>query len=271
MNRKRKIHTISSSMSSFEHVLSMMPFKFFDYCNRNDILKMTVLNKRINEIIKLYFINNKRYHIEREENALIILKNMGFKPTIKVGDNNTIVKMCLKPSNFCSNDLYIPYCISEFKDLTDLIFRSGYSSLHNKTISIIGKIPPEIGLLKNLHKLDIKNAKLLTTIPNSMKMMTKLNYLDLIGNVVLGEIPRSFFEGSTGPLRNDDSWLNIWNYHGPHNGSILKLPYIQRSTSFHKFDETDPDDDFFSWFSFPTLRRQNACRWVETWYGGEYI
>lgn len=270
MNRKRKIHTISLSMSSFEHVLSMIPFKIFDYCNRNDILKMTVLNKQINKIIKSRFINNKRYHIEREENVLIILKNMGFKPTIKVGDNGAIVKMHLIPSKFCSEDLIIPDCISEFIYLDELIFRSGFFSLHNKTISIKGKIPPEIGLLKNLCKLDIKEAKLVTTIPNSMKMMTKLNYLDLIGNVILGEIPRSFFKGSTGPLRNDDSWLNIWNYHGPYYGSILNLPYIKRSTPFHKLDENDPDDEVSSWFSFPTLRRQNAIRWIETWFGGEY-
>lgn len=270
MNRKRKIQTISSSMSSFEHILSIMPFTILDYCNRNNILKMTVLNKRINKIIKSHFINNKRYYIEREENALIILKNMGFKPTIKVGNNGEIVKIHLIPANFCSNDLYIPACISEFKDLTELIFRSGYSLLHNKTISIKGTIPPEIGLLKNLCKLDIKEAKLVTTIPNSIKMMTKLNYLDLIGSVILGEIPRSFFEGTTGPLRSDDSWLNIWNYHGSHCGSILNIPYKERFSSFIKLDKTDLDDDFYSWVSYPTLRRQNATKWVERWYGGEY-
>lgn len=270
MNRKRKIHKISSTMSSFERVLSMIPFNIFDYCNRNDILKMTVLNKGINKIIESYFINNKRYNVKRGKNALIKLRKMGFKPTIKVGDGDTIIKMYLKTANFCSNDLYIPACISEFIYLDELIFRSCYSSSHNKIISIKGKIPPEIGLLKNLRKLDIKDANLVTTIPNSMKMMTKLKYLNLIGSVILEEIPRSFFEGTTGPLRSDDSWINIWNYHGPHCGSILFLPYSKRSTSFHKFVETDPDDDFFSWVSYPTLRRQNAIGWTETWFGGEY-
>ena len=76
MNRKRKIHTISSSMSSFEHILSIIPFTILNYCSKNDILKMTVLNKKINKIIELCFINNHKYYIEREENALIILINM---------------------------------------------------------------------------------------------------------------------------------------------------------------------------------------------------
>ena len=101
-------------------------------------------------------------------------------------------------------------------------------------------------------------------------MMTELKYLNLIGSVILEEIPRCFFEGTTGPLRSDDSWINIWNYHGPHYGSILNLPYSKRSTSFHKFVETDPDDDFFSWVSYPTLRRHFTLRWTETWFGGEY-
>ena len=178
--------------------------------------------------------------------------------------------MHLIPSDYCSKNLIIPDCISEFKYLTELIFRSVYSSLYKKNLYITGKIPPQIGLLKNLRVLDIKKSHLITNIPESIKMMSKLTYLDLIGNVILGEIPISFFEGPSGPLRGNDSWLNLWNYHGPHSGSILDLPHLQRLTPYHKLNENDPDDEVSSWFSSPTLRRQNACRWVETWYGGEY-
>ena len=102
--------------------------------------------------------------------------------------------------------------------------------------------------------------------------MSKLKYLDLIGNIILGKIPESFFSCSpNGPLKSNDSYLNIWNYHGPHNGSILCLPYLKRTTPFHKLDDNDSDNKVSSWFSPQTLRRQNAGRWVETWYGEEYI
>lgn len=271
MNRKRKIHKISSSMSLFNRIFGIIPFTILNYCNRNDILKIAILNKNTNLIVKSCFNNNVNYYIEREENTLIILKNMGFKVSIRVGDNGAIVKMHLIPSKFCSKDLIIPNCIIEFKYLKELIIRSTHSLLYKRMIYITGKIPPQIGLLKDLQILDLKNSHLITTIPSSIKMMSKLKYLDLVGNIILGEIPRSFFEGSSGPLRSNDSYINIWNYHGSHNGTILNVPYLKRLTPFHKLDDNDPDDKITSWFSSPTLRRQNAIIWEETWFGGEYV
>ena len=65
MNRKRKIQKISSSMSLFNRIFSIIPFTILNYCNRNDILKITILNKNTNKIINKRFNNNVNYYIER--------------------------------------------------------------------------------------------------------------------------------------------------------------------------------------------------------------
>ena len=72
------------------------------------------------------------------------------------------------PSNlwyFKNTKLY-----NKFKYLLELIIRSTHSLLHRKMIYITRKIPSQIGLLKDLQILDLKNSHLITTIPSSIKI-----------------------------------------------------------------------------------------------------
>jgi hypothetical protein len=100
--------------------------------------------------------------------------------------------------------------------------------------------------------------------------MTKLRSLVLSGNTITEDIPSTWF-GETGPLRADDSNVNIWRrvQNGwPHyyRGSILEMPEEERKTPFTL---VDPDNN--EWISQPILCRSMAIQYITMWYGVEFV
>jgi hypothetical protein len=158
----------------------------------------------------------------------------------------------------------IPESICHFKTLKVLVIRRGYSAY------ISGGIPKNIGELTNLELFDARNADITSGFPESMVRMTKLRSLVLSGNTITEDIPSTWF-GEKGPLRADDSNVNIWRrvQNGwPHyyRGSILEMPEEERTTPF-----TLADPDSNEWISQPLLCRSMAIQPITMWYGVEFV
>ena len=159
----------------------------------------------------------------------------------------------------------IPESICLLKTLKVLIIRQVYFAE-----PISGGIPENIGELTDLEVFDARNVGFTSRFPESMVKMTKLRTLDLSGNKMIEDIPATWF-GETGPLRAEDSYVNIWRrsrkgYLYCYRGSILNMPENERKTTYELVDTNEN-----IWASPPLLCRSMAVRPVKTWYGVEYI
>jgi len=159
----------------------------------------------------------------------------------------------------------IPESICQLKTLKVLIIRQVCFAE-----PISGGIPQNIGELTDLEVFDARNVGFTSGFPESMVQMTKLRTLDLLGNKIIEDIPSTWF-GETGPLRSEDSNVNIWKrvrngYQYYYTGSILEMPEDERKTSFTL---VDPDEN--EWISQPLLCRSMAVTPIKMWYGVEYV
>ena len=159
----------------------------------------------------------------------------------------------------------IPEIICQLKTLKVLIIRQACFAE-----PISGGIPQNIGELTDLEVFDARNVGFTSGFPESMVQMTKLRTLDLLGNKIVEDIPSTWF-GETGPLRSEDSNVNIWKrvrngYQYYYTGSILEMPEEERKTSFTL---VDPDEN--EWISQPLLCRSMAVTPIKMWYGVEYV
>jgi hypothetical protein len=251
-------------MDSFGRTLAMMPLNILSFCDRNTLQKTKILNKNALIVTHAPYVDNMRQQLIRERFALNRLDELWWECIMVFGSNKEVTKLCIKGEG------QIPACIGEFKYLKNLII------LENMSYQFItGSIPKEIGLLQELESLEIR-GHLVSYLPKSMKMMTKLKILKLKDNVILGEIPQEFFEGETGPLRFPDSIIKIWDRYldrgtsgdgSRHIGSILNMPIKQRVSTYSKWSEEDPDDKYSSWVARPWLRRSNAITKRTYWWG----
>merc|ERR1712238_163630 len=78
---------------------------------------------------------------------------------------------CIWPSVECKQGLVVGL------DLTKVDGISGYT------------IPNEIGILKNLQKLELYDTGLIGSIPTEVGLLTKLTYLSMLNNTMADSIP----------------------------------------------------------------------------------
>ena len=177
-------------------------------------------------------------------------------------EGRRLTRLYMRKENEATGD--IPESICHLKTLKVLVIRRGYSAY------ISGEIPKNIGELTNLESFDARNAGITSGFPESMVRMTKLRSLVLSGNTITEDIPSAWF-GEKGPLRAEDSNVNIWKRarNGrPHyyRGSILEMPEEERKTPFTL---VDPENN--EWISRPLLCRSMAIQLITMWYGVEFV
>ena len=260
--------------ANFGKIFAMMPLNILSFCDRNTVQKIKVLSKCSFKVTHAPHVDNIQQQLIREQFVLNRLDELEWICHIQFGSDKEVENLCIEGEG------QIPECISEFKYLKDLtILEYGQIRCYDGTFNrsgvimkgfksgITGIIPKEIGLLQELESLNIR-GNLVSYLPKSMKMMTKLNILKLTSNIILGEIPHEFFEGETGPLRFPHSVIHIWKHQQLRScGSILHLPIKQRVSPYSKRCKDDPDDECLSWIAPPVLMRSNAITLHRYWWG----
>ncbi|KAM3745639.1 hypothetical protein ACB098_06G142900 [Castanea mollissima] len=116
--------------------------------------------------------------------------------------------------------------------------------------SFTGKLPFEVGNLKNINQMDISNNNLFGEIPKSIGNCLILEYLYLQGNSFHGAIPSSM--ASLKGLQLLDVSQN--NLSGPIPGGLEKLLFLEKlNLSFNNFEGKVPIEGVFKNISAVSL------------------
>ena len=97
------------------------------------------------------------------------------------------------------------------------------TELHLQDNELSGTIPPELGSLTNLERLDLGVNQLTGPIPVELGSLTKLEELGLWGNQLTGQIPSEL--GSLSKLR--ELWLDVNQLNGPIPASLGRLSNLE--------------------------------------------
>lgn len=235
----------SRQMSSFEHMISLMPIEITTFLNVNDFKKMYTVSKFTNKVItnpRLQLQERRYSHAFEGLRSIVSVKITKIRGKLALFiDVKYRIDICeiMKYVLELGNQLHYLYITEgEIPEEDQWRYESeGY---------IRGKISEEIGLLTNLEYLRI-DGHLVSHIPKSMVHMTELKYLSLSKNVILGNIPEEFFDPSNGILKCAFSQIDIWKrmrhgYRYNHRGSICSIPERERITTW-SYNEEDTDDE----------------------------
>lgn len=150
----------------------------------------------------------------------LILYNNKFTGTLPAGlENAPIFQLYLGSNQF---DKSVLLQVTNFKDLEYFDF-----SYNNAT----GKIPPEIGNLKNLQDLYLNNNQLSGFLPLELSKLTSLRLLDLTDNKFKGKIKPALRKMVTLQYL----FLGHNNFSGPFPEGITSLPLDSINISFNEF------------------------------------
>lgn len=245
--------------------MCLFPGFFAPFLEKNERLQMATLNN--------YFFRAFGANLDEETYGILmdLQRNNWFVKIQLEGRRLTSLYMCKQMSSAAPHlemghtTNTIPRSICRLKTLKVLIIRKAHFSK-----PILGGIPETIGELTDLEVFDVRNVGLTSGFPESMVQMTKLRSLDLSGNKIIEDIPSTWF-GETGPLRGEDSNVNIWNrvrngYQYCYRGTILEMPEEERKTTYTLVDHNEN-----VWSTQPLLHRSMAIRSIKTWYGVEHI
>jgi hypothetical protein len=227
----------SRQMSSFEHMISLMPIEITTFLNANDFKKMYTVSWHTNKVITHPGLQL------RERRCRCAFEGLHSIVGVKTTTTKIRGKLALFIDVECRIDIYriMKHVLELGSQLHYLYITEGGIPEDNQWLYepegyIRGKIPEEIGLLTNLEYLRI-NGHLVSHIPKSMAFMNDLKYLSLSKNVILGNIPEEFFAPSNSILKCKFSEIDIWKqarhgYKHNHKGTICSIPERNRTTTW---------------------------------------